>query len=448
MKNQPKVICSVNSLIIFNGLCFFVVHFFLWFNCFFANAQDNIHVSDRQILGPCGDTLLLKGINYSPYNWGWSPNQLKFDEIAKTEANCVRIVWYKTGGAGSPASVYSNLSNLDSALSRCVKKGMIPIIELHDQTCQNSPSNLIALANWFSQTGVKLLIDKYKYSLILNLANEALHVNWTGNPSASRIIFQSTYNTIVQNLRSSGIEVPLMIDAPDCGTNLEALSIVGPGLLSNDPLHNLIFSAHAYWYSYAGNDSTQMAIHIGSALAANIAFVFGEVANLQDDVSLCQYALNFKPLLRICKNQKIGWLAWSWDNDVCAARQISSNGNFSSLTSYGQEMVFNSEFGLSSNPAIKSRFLRNGNCDITSNVRISHSTDLKIIPNPCHGSFSVLGLKDGETPVVFNLLGEHIKIENSGQNNQFHISGSAIPGVFWVQMGEHRQKFFVVSGIL
>lgn len=67
---------------------------------------------------------------------------------------------------------------------------------------------------------------------------------------------------IITNLRAvSGFDFPLLIDAPDCGQNSDAFITSGTAadLITFDPAHNLIFSAHAYWYGYAANDSLQMA---------------------------------------------------------------------------------------------------------------------------------------------------------------------------------------------
>ena len=393
-------------------------------------AQDRISVSGKNLIGPCGDTLLLKGINYAPYNWGWSPNQLRINELAKTKANCIRLVWYKTGETGTPNATYANLVLLDSTLARCVRFGLIPIVVLHDQTCQNSPAALTSLSSWFTQSSVLQLIIKYQHSLILNLANEALYVNWTGNPVASKAIFQNTYAGIIANLRAAGIHVPLMIDGPDCGTNLEVLAQVGPSLLQIDPDSNLIFSAHAYWYSYAGNDSTQMAAKINLALAANIPFVFGEVANQQDDVSACQYNLNFKPLLRICKQKKIGWLAWSWDNDICPARQISNAGQFSSLSSYGQEMVYSPEFGLFNDSAAKSQFLISGGCFSTESKNATLN-EMIVYPNPNLGTFRLLNSVNQPIGIV-NTVGLEIPFSarNESGSIEIKLENNIKPGLF------------------
>ncbi len=62
----------------------------------------------------------------------------------------------------------------------------------------------------------------------------------------------------------------------------------------------------------------------------------------------------------IQSDKKVSWLAWSWDHDNCPARQISSNGNFSSLTTYGNDLVYNPGYGMLQVSAPKSRFLVNG----------------------------------------------------------------------------------------
>ncbi len=350
-----------------------VVSFFLVYCSFNVVAQPGvtIHASGRHILGPCGDTLILRGVNYAPFNWGWSPTQLRINQIALSGANAVRLVWYKNPTGTTPISTYGNLTNLDSALSKCIQYKLIPIIDLHDQTCQNNPAALINMAGWYTQPAVLALINKYKHSLIINIANEALYVNWTGNAAAAQTTFVNTYTTIVNTMRSAGITTPLMIDAPDCGTNLSVLSAVANTLQTNDPLHNLLFSAHAYWYSYANNDSLQMLSLINSAQAQNIPFLFGEIANTQDDAVMCQYALNYKALLNICKTKKVGWFAWSWDNDGCASRQITTGGNVNSLTSYGNDIINHANFGLLAYPPAKSQYLQYNACQMKINTLLS-----------------------------------------------------------------------------
>lgn len=406
-----------------------------------ANSQvyTNIHTSGKTILGPCNDTLILKGVNYSPYNWGWqtSSAQLKLSQIALTGANCVRLVWYQTGEAGTPSTTYANTVLLDSAISKCVQAKMIPILELHDATCNNNPTTLINVSNWFIQPAIKTLINKYKHSIIINIANESLYVGWDSNPTTAQVTFSNTYSTILNTIRTHSITVPVMIDGPDCGTNLDVLANVGNALVTADPLHNVIFSAHAYWHSYANNDSLQMLGKINYALTKNIPFVFGEIANVQDGINGCVENLNYKALLRILKLKKLGWIAWSWDNDACAIRQLSTNGNFNSLTTYGNELVNNAQFGLNFN-TVKSKYLTTG-CSITTDLGNDELENaFTIYPNPSQGEVKIETNELNTFVELYNLLGDKINI--TPLNNQVYQVETITSGIYILKITNGNNK--------
>ncbi|MBK9450449.1 MAG: cellulase family glycosylhydrolase [Bacteroidetes bacterium] len=403
-----------------------------------AQLGTTISVNGNLILGPCGDTLLLRGVNYAPFNWGWSPNQLFMDEIAQSGSNCVRLPWYRTPAQGTPQTTYSDLANLDSALSKCIQYQLIPILELHDLTCQNDTTALVATSNWYLEPALLALIDKYKHSIILNVANEALYVNWTGNPAASQATFVRTYSEIVTNFRNAGITVPIMIDGPDCGSNLDVLAAVGPTMQLNDPAQNLIFSAHAYWYAFANNDSTQMEAKIDNAIASGIPFVMGEVANLQDDQVLCQYTLNYSALLHILQARNIGWLAWSWDNDGCADRQITTNGSFSSLTAYGNDILYNIDYGIYNFAPARSAYLFNGGfCNpVIARDEAQAAATLKLVPNPSNGKFDILFnhsflLVKVE---VFNAAGQLVHLSSEAQATRIHLDFEGPAGIYNVKI--------------
>ena len=72
--------------------------------------------------------------------------------------------------------------------------------------------------------------------------------------------------------------MPLMIDAPDCGTAIDAFFLtVGPQIITADPSHNLLLSAHVYRAAYDGLS------YIPKCITAKLPIVFGEAANKQDE---------------------------------------------------------------------------------------------------------------------------------------------------------------------
>lgn len=389
--------CLVTTLLVYTG----------------ARSQNVIHTSGKYILGPCNDTLALRGLNYAPYNWGYTLSDLRMDQVALSGANAIRIPWYQNNPA---AAVYSNYVALDSAISKCIRQDMIAIIELHDFTCGNNSTSLIAGASWWTSSNVLPILQKYKHSVIVNIANEALQVNWAANPATALTAYKNTYETIITNLRNTaGFDFPLMIDAPDCGTNSDAFITSGTaaGLIAHDPKHNIIFSAHAYWYAYANNDSLQMANKLNAVLATNIPFILGEVANEQDDASMCQYTLNYKPLLNYCKNKRVNWLAWLWDHDGCPNRQISSTGNFANLTPYGNDIINHPNYGLKTNPATKSRYLTQASCTlITGIIPQEAPSPLSVFPNPASdGLFELISDTPAQSVKVYDVLGHEAAVE-------------------------------------
>ena len=298
-----------------------------------------ITVKGKHIIAPCGDTIVPKGVNYAVYGWGWNTSENLFPEIAKSGANCVRIVWYKNNSA--PA--YSNLTLLDSALSRCIQQKMIPMLELHDVTCNNDTTAIINTANWFTQTNVKTILLKYQKWLMLNTVNEAGYVMWNSNNETR---FRLMYQTIISNLRNAGLNMPLVLDASDCGQHLNLWKSIGTSLQNFDPKHNLIFSAHTYWTSYA-NTTTAITNILNDAATWNIPIILGEIANKQDDnAGNCIYTLDVAAVMQAAHNNNIGYLAWVWTQDNCGARQMTTNGNSNTLTSYGNTIINTATTGI------------------------------------------------------------------------------------------------------
>jgi mannan endo-1,4-beta-mannosidase len=347
-----------------------------------------LQVSGSYLLGTCGDSIRLKGVNYAATGWGWSAAENYFPEIAQTGANCVRIVWYANDG--SPQYTFANL---DSALARCVRHKMIPIFELHDATCNSNMSVVSGLLSFYNSTPFLSLEQKYRKHLIINFANEAGFYQWSGDPAAALSTYASTYTSMISTLRTAGVKVPFMIDAPDCGTNSDAFVQVAPSIVSDDPLQNVLFSVHSYWYAFTGNDIINMTDKIIPLANAGVCVVFGEIANFQDDNSPCTYSLNYQQLLPVLDNYGMGWIAWGWTADVCAQRQLSTNGSFSSLSPYGQSIVNDPNFGLATH-AVRALQLTNPQICWFTGIEENQplqTTAYTLFPNPAQDQVSISG---------------------------------------------------------
>jgi mannan endo-1,4-beta-mannosidase len=359
-------------------------------------------------------------VNYAPYNWGYDLNDLKISEIAKSGANAVRLVWY----AHSELPIYSNYAALDSVLSQCTQHQLIAILELHDFTCENDYNALLKATDWWTSPEILSILDKYRHSVIINFANEALQVSWQENPDLALLAFKNTYSSILSKLRaSSNFDFPILIDAPDCGQSSAIFSTSNTAidLINADPKHNLIFSVHTYWYMYANNDSTQIATKTNNLLKAQIPFILGEIANQQDVDTMCQYNLNYKALLNYCEQNKISWLSWVWENDLCPQRAMTTDGNFANLTEYGFDLINHKNYGLLTHSATKSKYLVNGFCetDLVSN---------EVIPSfylTAHkGRFKIQKLPTSYTLKCTDLTGKEVKITQL-KKNKFKINAAS-----------------------
>ncbi len=83
----------------------------------------------RYLKTPCGDTIILRGVNKMNIWSGTTFGVEVMPEIRKTGANVLRIVWLTdvSDANGSPA-------NLDKVITACIDNKMIPMVELHDAT--------------------------------------------------------------------------------------------------------------------------------------------------------------------------------------------------------------------------------------------------------------------------------------------------------------------------
>ena len=323
-------------------------------------AHANLYVSGRFLQTRLGSKLILRGIDLPLLDdWGF-PGSDYLDAVAQTNANAIRIQWYRNYPQPAPPDQQRGpypLSALDSFLHRCAAAEMVPILMLADLTCASDTSRLNeTLVAWWTEPDVVAILKKHAKYLIINIANEVGFYHWAGDSPDVLAAYVSDYTKAIQSIRAAGLSVPLMIDAPDCGASVDVFLTVGKQLIAADSLHNLLLSAHAYWAGYDGLS------WIVGCVSAGLPLVFGEVSNIQDgDSDGAYYSLDangknpwppapngftYQALLAAAFHHEIGWLAWSWGPDKNADRQLSTDGSFASLTPWGEDFLKDPTHGL------------------------------------------------------------------------------------------------------
>jgi mannan endo-1,4-beta-mannosidase len=298
-------------------------------------------VKGRFLTDPCGDTVILKGVNKMSVFDENDPNGSSyFPEIAKTKSNSVRIVWQTVYSDGSAAK----LSQLEALILNCINQKMIPMVEMHDATCDFG--NLSKVVDYWTQTSVVQLIQKYEYALLINIANEA------GDDGVTAGTFEAAYKDAITKMRTAGIKTPLVIDATGCGKDLDILVPTAANLIQHDPEHNILFSVHPYWSKldislYA--TPTFIKDQLAKAVTNNIPLILGEICAVggypgsNDVVETCSSkgSIDYNTLINEATKNKMGWYAWEWGPGngfyefnppvMCPAMDITTNGTYQSI---------------------------------------------------------------------------------------------------------------------
>jgi mannan endo-1,4-beta-mannosidase len=282
------------------------------------------YVDGRFLYDRCGERVVLRGVNEMIVWSGGKDGVPEYAEIAKTNANAVRIVWTVADGTAS---------ELDTAITNALAQKLIPMIELHDAT--GDFSKLGSLVQYWTSSAVVAVIKKHEQNLLVNIGNEV------GNASVTNDAFAAGYKDAITRMRDAGIRTPLVVDGSSWGQNIDQLQAVGPSLVTHDPDHNLLLSVHVWW-----PDATTQKItdEITQSVNANLPLIIGEFA--QHAVSGCsQNPTDYKTLLALSQTHSIGWLAWSWGsvkNSDCGSDgpfDMTTNGTFAGLTGWGNEVA-------------------------------------------------------------------------------------------------------------
>lgn len=295
---------------------------------FIMNAQgDTMYVSGRHLYSSQGEKIVLRGMNIMSV---WSPDKTgnwSMKEIAKTGANCARLVWTQS---------YGNKNELATLIDNCVANKMIAMPECHDAT--GKWNMLDTCISFWKDSVLKDAMQRNKQWTLLNIGNEV------GDHSVTATQFEAEYKRAIDSIRGWGYTIPIVIDAPGWGQKVDILFSTWQAILNHDPLKNVIFSGHSYWSSTSNyNAVADKSVH------ENMPIIIGEGPSITL-VSGCKI-LDYETGLTLLGENEIGWLSWSWgivSNADCKPYfDHTTDGRFGNWeTDYAKNLVVDHEYSL------------------------------------------------------------------------------------------------------
>ncbi len=290
-----------------------------------ADSQPGFYVKENKIYAPGGEELIMRGVNKM---FVWNDKEgTNMAEIAKTGANTVRIVWAIKDGTAE---------ELDRLIGLCAGFGMVPMIELHDKKCKWDDDVFTELTAYWTSPEVVEVIKKHDKYLFLNYGNEI------GDWRVGHLDFIEKYSKAVNDLRTAGIRVPIVIDGVKCGQDIDFYYIAAEEILKADPEKNIIYSLHPWWQEKTVERIQDALEH---AKYVKVPLIIGGFAPFGAN---CSKGYRYDTVIEECEKRGIGWLAWSWGpgNSDCAAMDMTKDGMFKSLFGWGEEVALTSRYSI------------------------------------------------------------------------------------------------------
>lgn len=281
-------------------------------------ATAGFHTSGTTLYDAKGNPFILRGINY-PYAWYKGQEDTAIPAIARTGANCIRIVM----GDGQQYSKTS-LAEIQKLLQLCKDNHLIAIVEAHDATGSDNIQDLENAANYWMEMKDALIGNEDH--VILNIANE-----WGGAWDSSN--WAAGYQQVIPKLRNVGIKNTIMVDCAGWGQYPKSIADAGQSVVQSDSEHNLIFSIHMYEYAGAYGAVQN---NIDSSLAVGAPLCIGEFG-----IKHTNGPIDYKTIMSYSQAKGVGYLGWSWkgNSDDLAYLDMVEDWAGNHLTEQGQAII-------------------------------------------------------------------------------------------------------------
>lgn len=285
-----------------------------------GDVYPTFQVVERFLVDPCGERVVLRGVNEMVV---WTADQdglPEYQEIAQTGANAVRVVW----------SIDASPEALDAAIANAHAAGLVPMVELHDG--QGDFSMLTRLVDYWVRPEVIRIASAHQRYLLVSIGSGV-------GAAVDAATWENGYREALSRMRSAGIRSPIVIDAPGYGNDIDRLQASGPSVSASDPLGNVLFGV-TMWAN-AGDPSW---IHEEFMETVNLGLplVLGEFSAYSVNDCPAQ-PFDYRSLMAEAQAMQVGWFAWSWGavtNDNCPGYlDMTVDGTYAGLRGWGIEVA-------------------------------------------------------------------------------------------------------------
>jgi mannan endo-1,4-beta-mannosidase len=169
-------------------------------------------------------------------------------------------------------------------------------------------------------------------------------------------------------------------------------------------------------------------------------YILGEVANVQDENNApCLYDIEdiYKWVLEESCELNIPWLAWTYAQDFCDDRRMTTNGVFNTLTPYGNDLVYNPIYGLIGGNTCSATTLG------TESFGISEDINFKIYPNPGTEIITISNSEYIDNISILDVSGKLI-FSKSGNTETLDIS-TLKSGIYFLKVETNISSFKVLK---
>ena len=281
-------------------------------------------MSGTKLLDANGNEFIMRGINHAHVWYQWNLNEA-LDGIAKTGANCVRLVL-----ADGDAWGKTSADDLKNVIEQCEKRKLIAVVEIHDATygtAGDDDSRLVNAAKYWIE--MKDILNEHRDTVIVNIANE-----WHNGSWAKTDEWAAGYKKVIPMIRNAGVQNTLMVDCDGNGQYPQSLFDHANDILNVDAQKNTMFSVHMY--EYAGSDSWTIKNTINKCLDMGICTVIGEFGFRHTNGDVDE-----QTIMDYCTEKGMGYIGWSWKGNGGGVEYLDLSYDWSgnSLSSWGNTLI-------------------------------------------------------------------------------------------------------------